>query len=224
MIDAFVKALSQILSDPAMWKLALLSVVLAVLVFGGVWLGVGFLLTHTALVDAAWLETTLDVLGGLATLALTWVLFPTVVSATVGIFLERAAATVEKRHYPELPEAPGIGFFAGLGVTLRFLIVLIVLNALLLFVLIVPPVYPVMFYVVNGYLIGREYYELVALRRMDASTARTLRKQRSLGLIVFGIVVALLLTVPLVNLFAPILGTAAMVHLFQRWRARASTP
>ncbi len=69
--------------------------------------GVGFLLTDTSFFDIGWLETAVDVLGGLATLVITWLLFPAVVSATVGFLLDRVADAVEERHYPQLPEVRG---------------------------------------------------------------------------------------------------------------------
>ncbi|MGZ8409550.1 MAG: EI24 domain-containing protein, partial [Hyphomicrobium sp.] len=76
------------------------------------------------------------------------------------------------------------------------------------------------FYAVNGYLLGREYFELVALRRADIAEVRALRDVYRGRLFVAGVVVAVLLTVPIVNLLAPIVGTAAMVHLFEAWRQR----
>jgi uncharacterized protein involved in cysteine biosynthesis len=76
------------------------------------------------------------------------------------------------------------------------------------------------FYAVNGYLLGREYFELVALRRVDATEAEAMRSRFRGRMFLAGLVTAFLLTVPFVNLVAPIIGTAAMVHLFEAWRAR----
>ena len=97
------------------------------------------------------------------------------------------------------------------------------LNIVLLPFLLIPPVFPFVFYGVNGYLLGREYFELVALRRLGAREARALRLARRGPLILAGALVAVLLTIPVVNLVAPVVATAAMVHLFEAWR-RAPTP
>ena len=82
---------------------------------------------------------------------------------------------------------------------------------LLLFFL--PPLYALIFYGVNGYLLGREYFEQVALRRLDPAAARMLRRAHQGQVLLAGVVIAFLLTVPLVNLIAPIVATAFMLHL-----------
>jgi len=103
-------------------------------------------------------------------------------------------------------------------VTLGYLGVLIVLNLFLLVFLLLPPLFPFVFYSVNGYLLGREYFELLALRRVGPEEARRLRKAHRGKLFLTGAVMALLLTLPVVNLLAPVVITATMVHLFERWR------
>jgi uncharacterized protein involved in cysteine biosynthesis len=216
MIRAFLAAIGQ-LGDPRILRVLGLTVVLSIAVFAALWTGVGFLLTHTRIFETAWLDTAIDVLGGLATLLVSWFLFPGVVSAVLCAFLEPVAAAVEARHYPRLGKAPGLGFAASLAASLRFLLVTVVLNLLLLAVLVVPPAFPFAFYGVNGYLLGREYFELVALRRQDAQAARALRRGHGTACFLFGVVVALLLTVPFVNLLVPVLATAAAVHLWCRW-------
>ncbi|MFO1120342.1 MAG: hypothetical protein U1E38_09710 [Rhodospirillales bacterium] len=71
------------------------------------------------------------------------------------------------------------------------------------------------------YLLGREYFEVVAARRLDPAAARILRRLCHIRTILCGWVpLALLLTIPLVNLLAPLVGTAAMVHLFATMQRR----
>jgi uncharacterized protein involved in cysteine biosynthesis len=102
--------------------------------------------------------------------------------------------------------------------SLKFLGVMVVLNILMLPFLFLGPLFPFVFYAVNGYLLSREYFELVAFRRVGPAEARALRKAHQGALFVSGVVTAFLLTVPVVNLLAPIVAVAATVHLFQRWR------
>lgn len=217
MIEAFLKAVAQ-LGDRAVQRTVLLSVALSVAVFVALWLIVGYLLANTAVFSIGWLDTVIDLLGGLATLVLTWFLFPGVVSAVIGLFLEAVARAVEARHYPSLPKADGLSLGENVVTALRFLVVMVVLNVFMLLFLVVPPVFPFVFYAVNGYLLGREYFELVALRRVDAARARELRKKRQGALFLAGVAIAFLLTVPVVNLLVPVVATAATVHLFERWR------
>lgn len=217
MLRAFFRALGQ-LGDQRIVTLLGASVLLAIGMFAGLWIAVGWLLTHTVLSEWRWLDTALAVLGGFGTLLLTWLLFPAVVSASIGLFLERIAAAVEARHYPGLPRAPGMPTLAAVWNALRFLVVLLALNLLLLPALLLGPVFPVLYYAVNGYLLGREYFELVALRREAPAAARAMRRAHRLTAFGAGLVTAILLTLPLVNFLAPVLTTMAMVHLVEGWR------
>ncbi|MGB0671286.1 MAG: EI24 domain-containing protein, partial [Rhodospirillales bacterium] len=101
----------------------------------------------------------------------------------------------------------------------KFLVTLIGLNLLALLFLIPPmtPLFPFVFYAVNGHLLSREYFELVAVRRFDTVAATRLRKQHRLPLFMAGVAIAFLLTVPVVNLLAPLIATGVMVHLFHSY-------
>ncbi|MCA8975137.1 MAG: EI24 domain-containing protein [Planctomycetes bacterium] len=217
MFDAFARAIGQ-LFDPRILRVLGLCVLLSVLCIVLAWLGVAWLLS-SRLVETEWLETTIDVLGVVATLALTYLLFPLLASAFVGLFLDKIARAVEARHYPHLPAAPGLPFWSGLGASLRFLVLIVVVNLLLLILLLFPVAYPVGYLVGNGYLVAREYFELVAFRRLSPSAARTMRSRRGGELLLLGVVTAFLFTVPFVNFIAPVIATAAMVHRFEAWRA-----
>jgi len=218
-IKAFSKAIGQF-GDPRIRSVVWISVGASAAIFAILWLGVGFLLTDTSFFDIGWLETAVDVLGGLATLVITWLLFPAVVSATVGFLLDRVADAVEEKHYPHLPDVRETPMGEIISTTLRFLALMVGLNLVILVFLLFPPVFPFVFYGVNGYLLGREYFELVALRRLEPVEAKALRKRHQGTLFAAGVLTAFVLTVPIVNLLAPIIATAAMVHLFEGWRAR----
>lgn len=221
MFNAFSKAISQ-LNDPRTRKMLWLSIGAALSVFAVLWLGIGALLASTSFFAIGWLEWAVDLLGGVATLVLTWFLFPGVITVVIGLFLDDIGAAVEARHYPELPPAEGLGLLAALLTTLRYLGVMIVLNLGLLVFLLFPPLFPFVFYAVNGYLLSREYFELVASRRAGADEIRELRKAHRGKLFVAGVIIAVALTIPGVNLLAPVVATAAMVHLFESWRREAA--
>ncbi len=217
MFTAFSKAIYQ-LNDRPTRKVLWLCIATALVAFAALWSAIGYLLGATVLFSAGWLETVVDLLGGLATLMLTWFLFPGVVSVLVGLFLEKIADAVEARHYPSLAPAHGLTVAATAVTMLRYLGALIFFNLLLLPFLLFPPVFPFVFYSVNGYLLGREYFELVASRRVGAAQMRRLRTANRGQLFIAGVVITLMLTVPVVNLLAPVVATAAMVHLFEDWR------
>lgn len=217
MISAFAKAVAQ-LRDRRIIHILLLSLAVSAAVFVALWIGVGVLLANTTLFQTGWLDSAIDVLGGLATVVITWLLFPAVVSATIGLFLENVAEEVERKHYPHLPAVRHQGMGEVIAITLKFLTIIVVLNILMLVFLLFPPVFPFVFYGINGYLLGREYFELVGMRRLEPGSVTNMRRQHRLTVFVTGLVIAFLLTVPFVNLLAPIVGTAAMVHVFERLR------
>ncbi len=216
MISAFIKGIDQ-LSDKGTRKYLWFSVLSALIAFIVLWTVIGFLLRETSISQIGWLEGAIDVLGGLATLALTWFLFPATVSGLIGLFLDQVADCVEARHYPGLPDANGQSVGEAVVMSMKFLGILVVLNILMLPFLFLGPLFPFVFYLVNGYLLGREYFELVAARRLPPAEVTKLRKARQGGVLMVGIVIAFGLTIPLVNLLMPIIATSAMVHQYEKW-------
>ena len=217
MFAAFLKAFGQ-LADGTTRRLIWLSLGAAIAVFAALWLMIGTAIESTELFASGWLETIVDVLGWAATLVLTWFLFPAVFTVIASLFLDRVAGATEARHYADLPEAPDARLVAALGATAGFLAAMVVLNLVMLIFLLIPPLFPFVFYGVNGYLLGREFFELVALRRIGLEEVRHLRKAHRGRLFLAGIVIAFLFTIPGLNLVAPVIATAAMVHLFENFR------
>lgn len=217
LLTALFKAAAQ-LGDPAIRRVLWISLGLSVLTFVLLWTGVGYLLTHTTVYSIGWLETAIDVLGGFATLALSWLLFPVFVSTTTGFFLEGVAEAVERRHYPDLPPARSQPLREVLSSTSAFFGVTVLLNVIMLPFLLMPPLFPFVFYSVNGYLLGREYFDMVAVRRIDSLQARSLGRRHWRTLFTAGVLIAFLLTIPIVNLLAPLIGTSMMVHVFEKIR------
>lgn len=212
-LSAFKRAFGQ-LRDPRIIRVLALSLVLSAVLFVALWVGIGFLLTQTSLFQIGWLDAAVDILGGLATALLTFLLFPAVASTTAGFFLDSIAEAVEARHYPGLGPARRQTLAEVVLTSAKFLSVLVVLNLAMLVFLPFAPIFPFVVYGVNGYLLGREYFELVAARRVEPGLVRTFRRAHRLVVLAAGIIIAGLFTLPVVNLAAPVIGTAAMVHIF----------
>lgn len=212
MLSAFVKALSQ-LGDPRIRAVALRSVVVAsglyVVLAALLWWGLSL-----APLTLPWVGT----LGGVAAFILSLLLFPAVVSLVAGFFVEEIAAAVEARHYPGLPAPRNQPLSEAMALALRFTGLVLVANLLALPLYLVPGLNVILFFGVNGYLFGREYYEMVAVRRLDGAATVALRKGARLRLWLAGAGIAGLTMVPVANLFVPILATAFMVHVFETLR------
>lgn len=134
-----------------------------------------------------------------------------------GLFLEDIAAAVETRHYPYLPPVPRISLYESAKDAVNFFAVLVAVNAVaIVLAVFAGPFVPVVFWVVNGFLLGREYFTLAAMRRLGRQGAAALRARHPVQIWVAGILMAVPLSVPLVNLFIPLLGAATFTHLFHR--------
>jgi len=171
-----------------------------------------------------WLAWVAQALVSLLSILLLLLLFPTLVTAFLGLYLDTVAGAVERRHYPAEP--PGRELPAGQALLhgMRFLAVALTLNLLALPFYVtafwLPMVNFVVLYGLNGYLLGREYYELVSFRHLPPVAAGVLRRRRRRWpMFLAGVVIAVLLTVPLLNLAAPVVAAAAMVHVFKHMQA-----
>lgn len=140
-----------------------------------------------------------------------------VASAITSLFLDEVAQAVEDKHYPSLPVAPQVKFAQGLQDTVNFMGVLVAANigAFVLYAFL-PWAAIFIFFGLNGYLLGREYFQLAAVRRIGRDGAKALRKQHSGKIWIAGCLMAVPLTFPLINLIIPILGAATFTHLFHR--------
>ncbi|MEM6409656.1 MAG: EI24 domain-containing protein [Pseudomonadota bacterium] len=145
-----------------------------------------------------------------------------VASAFTALFLDSVADAVEERHYPGLAPVAHIPFSENILESLKFLGVLIAVNLMaLVLYLIFPPFAPLIFWGVNGLLLGREYATMVARRRMQPEQVRSFRKRHAATIWVAGVLMAIPLTIPIMNLVMPIIGVAAFTHLFHRLAERA---
>lgn len=144
------------------------------------------------------------------------------VSAVIaGLFLDDVAEHIEKQDYPN--EVPGVAMPLGRSIvmSLKFFGIVILGNLFALMLLLVPGVNLIAFFAINGYLLGREYFEFAALRHHDAETVRMLRSRHSGTVIMGGLMIAGFLAIPIVNLMTPLFGAALMVHLHKAVAAKS---
>ncbi len=143
-----------------------------------------------------------------------------VASAFTGFFLEDVAQAVEARHYPHLPPARTMPMAEALRQSVNFLGLIVAVNVVALFIYpFAGPAAPLVFWVVNGFLLGREYFTLVAMRRLAPAEVKAMRRRNGLQLWLAGTLMAAPLSMPIVNLVIPVLGVATFTHLFHRLMA-----
>lgn len=225
MIRALALSIGQ-LGDPRILRVLIKTLSLTLLIFVGLGAGLWFAFPavlawfgwgETAQGFAAAASVVLAVLGA-------WLLFRAVAIAVLGLFAEDVVIAVEDRHYPEaLSSAHAPRWSTAVRMSLasasRAILVNLLASPIYLALLVTGIGTAIAFALVNGWLLGRDLGEMVAVRHMPREAVRgwlaTTRARRFL----LGLVVTGLFVVPVVNLLAPILGAAMAAHLFHAgWR------
>lgn len=224
LVSAIVRTLKQMPSGVMLRPLLLGLVVTALCIVA---LGV------TVGAAASWLVSGLSIpfvgeIGGAADDAAGWLVgFGSVVAmafaftpaavAAIGFFVDPVADAVEARHYPELGPAAGRSLGTEVGMGLRYAGLAILLNIPLLpFYFIFPPLPAA----VNGWLMGRAFFDMAALRRETPRRTAQLRRAVWFRMVLGGILLAVMTLVPILNLIAPVFGLAMMTHLYNGARRR----
>jgi uncharacterized protein involved in cysteine biosynthesis len=221
-ITAFLRALGQ-LGDPRFRRVFFLGIGLTFALLVASYAGFLALLDLLGAEEAlqglvgeiSWLGSLINLTSFFVMIFLSVFLMVPVASAITSMFLDDVAQAVEDRHYPHLPKVAKVPFSEALRDTLSFLGVLIGANllALLLYAFLAPFALFI-FWALNGFLLGREYFTLAAMRRIGRQRARELRKKHMVTIWIAGILMAMPLSIPLVNLLIPILGAATFTQLY----------
>jgi uncharacterized protein involved in cysteine biosynthesis len=230
MIDAAVKALSQILSPPMrsiLWRSIGLALILIIVLavglqrllswfatYGEGWaeglLGAGY---HTPLNVLAWVVSIAAgvgvVLGGIF-------LMPAISSLVASFFVDDVADHVEREYYPA--ERPGTALPFGIatieGIKIALLTIVVYLIALP-FVFVAGAGFLV-FFIATAWLLGKQYFELAAMRFRPPMEAKLMRKDNAATVFAAGAIIAAFVSIPVINLATPLFGMALMVHMHKR--------
>lgn len=143
-----------------------------------------------------------------------WFLFPAITPVIVNFFDTRIVGIIENRDYPQAEKIQQPPFMKEFLHDLAFTMKALLLNILALPFYLIPIFNLLLFYGLNGYLLGREFFVMVARQHMPIEAAVQLHKRHNKIVGLAGTCLAVAATVPIVNLFAPIWGIALMTHLF----------
>lgn len=220
MIKAAFHAIGDVLS-PEFRSILFKAIGLTLLLFVGVLAGLEVILRSLTLVKWGWLDTIIDLVAGLGLVVAFFFLMAPVTALFAGLYLDRIAAIVEARHYPDDPPGAVLPGFTAITTALSFGLIVLVVNIAIL---------PTLFFGIgafaiigaNAYLLSREYFELVAMRHMPLAEAKALRQHNSGPIIFAGLIPAVLAAVPIVNLTVPLFATSYFTHLFKGITSGAS--
>lgn len=136
-------------------------------------------------------------------------------SLFTGLHLHAVTDRIEGQHYPRLaPARPqstqklwfdsvnyfGLVFFINLVSFASFALLGVLWGI-------------AFFWVLNGWLLSREYSTMISERRHDGAAIKAFHRQHRRTLLLAGIALAILLSVPVLNLVMPVIGVAAFTHL-----------
>ena len=227
MIDAAVKALSQILSPPMrsiLWR----SIGLALVLITVLAIGLQRLLSWFATYGEGWAEamlgpgahTPLNVLAwvvsiaaGLGVVLGAIFLMPAITSLVASFFVDDVADLVEREHYPA--ERPGVALPMGLAISegMRTALLTILVYLIALPFVIAAGAGFLIFFIATAWLLGKQYFELAAMRFRPPAEARLMRRDNAATIFTAGLIIAAFVSIPIVNLATPLFGMAFMVHM-----------
>lgn len=205
-------AFRQVLSKPfraIFWRSLGLTVALLVVV----WIALQAVLQVFLVLPYPWLETVLGVLAGIGSFVLMGFLVAPVTALFAAVFQDEIADKVERESYPDHPPGRAMPIGKSIMLAVRFAVLVVVVNVVCLVLLLVPGVNLVIFFIANGYLLGREFFEFAAYRFAGDEEVRRLRQQHGTTTFLGGLVIAGVLAVPVLNLLTPIFATVYMVHV-----------
>jgi CysZ protein len=234
MLDDAAKALNQMLSPQlraVLWKS--IGLALALIVAAGValdrlivWLvGAGSHSVETTLGPHAHAPVTavgwlLSIAAGLGIVVGSVMLMPAVTAFVASFFADQIAEEVERVHYPNDP--PGVALPLWLAVleggktALLAVLIYICATPFLLFA----GFGAILFFLATAWLLGREYFELAAMRFRPPIEAKALRKRNAGTVYGAGLLIAAFVSIPIINLATPLFAMPLMVHVHKRLASR----
>jgi len=186
------------------------------LLFMLLWFVLGWSVAFLPNFGLSWVHDAADIIGKFALVVVFIFMGAPIAQLFASIFIDRVADAVEAKYYPG-PKPDGASFWGLLGAGLSFTAISALLNLLAI------PLHfasfglgAVVIVFVNGYLTGRTFFELAALRHMPARDAKTLRRRHRVRLFLGGVLISLPAMIPFLNFFVPLFGAAMMTHEYNK--------
>jgi CysZ protein len=214
MIEAALQAFGETFSPP-LRRILLKSIGLAFLLL--IVLGMILQGTITHMVTLPYpFDMALAIFTALGIIAGAIYLMPPITSLVASLFFDEIAEQVERRNYPADAAGKALPVTTSVLLSLRFFSLVLLVNLVALVLLILPGVNVAVFFIANGYLLGREYFELAAMRFRSIDEARALRRANAMRIFLAGLVIAGVVIIPILNLITPVFATAFMVRMHKK--------
>jgi CysZ protein len=219
-VDAAIAAFNHMFS-PAFRSVLFKTLGLTLLLLALVFAGLAKLVALWLVLPYPWLNTLLSVLAGLGLVIGLAFAIPPVSFLVAGLFFDELALVVERDIGPQAPVGKTPPLAAAIWLAVKFAVAAVVVNLIALVLLLVPGINAIAFFGANAYLFGRGYFEFAALRYTGLEDVRILRRRYTFEIVIAGLLIAALATIPIVNLLTPLFGTALMVRIHNALALRA---
>ena len=214
---ASVRKAAAMLFDRDFAGLILWTLVLTAILFVALFIGIEYGLTRLPELGSVWVNRFLELATPIVLILAIFFLGAPVAAMVGSVFLERIAAKVDAHFYPNDPRARGTPVLSGLAESFRLIGLALLINVALIPVDVgVPGVSEIATVLANGWLLGREFFELASLRHLSRAESDALRRRHSGTIYVAGLLISILTVIPALDLIAPFFGSALMAHLFKR--------
>lgn len=230
MLEAAFKAAADILTPP-LRAVLVKSVLLALAVIVVIGIALQRLLSHFAESGASWAEQTSGFAPHSAWAALAWMLsivatlgiltgavflMPAVTNLVGSFFVDDVADAIERRDFPADPPGRALPLSTALIEGSKFALLSLVVYIVALPFVLFAGFGVLILFLANAYLLGRNFFELAAMRFYPPWEAKLLRRRHAAYVFLGGMLIALFVSVPVLNLATPVFGMALMVRLHKR--------
>ncbi|GAA5104510.1 sulfate transporter family protein [Bartonella jaculi] len=171
---------------------------------------------------AGWLGFGMFIIFNLGLALLMAFLIAPITAMIGGFFTDSAAEIIEKEDYPNELIGHALSFGRSLILSFKFVILSLLGNILAFILFFVPGINLIAFYVINGYLLGREYFVFAAYRFRSEQEAHAFLRVHYVTVFGAGLLIALFVSIPVLNLATPLFAAAFMTHLHKMLSQKAS--
>src|SRR5262249_45258687 len=147
-------------------------------------------------------------------------LMPAVTSLVAGFFSDEIAELVERTYYPADPPGTALPLVQATVEAIKAALLSILIYLCAVPFLLFAGIGALIFFFAAAYVLGRQYFELAAMRFHPALEAKALRRANVGTVFVAGVLIAAFVSIPIINLATPLFGTAFMVHMHKRLAGR----
>jgi uncharacterized protein involved in cysteine biosynthesis len=210
LIVTLIKALRNLML-PGIWKLFFFCVVAYVISWTLVTAIITFIINASVGISGAE-GFFFHIIGSLGGGIVAWFFFPLLFPILMSFFDDKIFEVIEREDYPQLPVAQP-PFWPTILADVKFSLKAVALNVLCLPLYFIPPLWILVYFGMNGYLLGAQFFRMAAGRRMSAQDAKDLQHKASGSVFFAGVAIMVCSTIPLLNLAAPVLGIATMLHM-----------